>query len=47
MKIRNARLVELADGCICYYSGKYISGTGQTLRMAKRKKIHIINFYNI
>lgn len=47
MKIRNARLVELADVCICYYSGKYISGTGQTIRMAERKKIRIINFYNI
>lgn len=43
MKLRNARLVEVADGCICYYQGKYISGTGQTVRMAQKKGITIYN----
>ena len=46
MKVRNARLVELADCCFCYYDpAKYRSGTGQTVRMAERKGITIYNFY--
>lgn len=46
MKARNARLVELADGCICYYDNKKsASGTGQTVRMAERKNICIINVF--
>lgn len=43
MMLRNARLVELSDCCICYYKGKYKSGTGQTLRMAQKKGINIYN----
>lgn len=43
MRLRNARLVELSDCCVCYYTGKYISGTGQTLRMAQKKGIKIYN----
>lgn len=44
MKVRNARLVELADCCICYYDvKKRASGTGQTVRMAQKKGIGIIN----
>lgn len=43
MKIRNARLVELSDGCICYYKERYVSGTGQTIRMAQKKGITIYN----
>jgi len=44
MKIRNAKLVELADVCVCYYnSSQYASGTGQTVRMAQKKGIKIIN----
>lgn len=43
MKIRNARLVELADCLVCFYLGKYISGTGQTVRMAEKKGIDIYN----
>ena len=44
MKARNARLVELADCCVCYYdSKKSASGTGQTVRMAERKSIFVIN----
>ena len=46
MKVRNARLVELADCCVCYYDSKNsTSGTGQTVRMAERKKIHITNLF--
>ena len=43
MKVRNARLVELADCCVCYYDNRSRSGTGQTIRMAKEKGIRIIN----
>lgn len=46
MKIRNQALVDKADYCICYYNKeKYKSGTGQTVRMAGRKKIRIINLF--
>ncbi|MBD5117501.1 MAG: DUF1273 domain-containing protein [Ruminococcaceae bacterium] len=45
MKERNARMVELADCCICYYKETdRASGTGQTVRMAQRKGIRVINF---
>ena len=49
MKIRNARLVELAsDYCICYWNPKhYRSGTGQTVRMAQRKGIEVINLFEM
>ena len=43
MKVRNARLVELADCCVCYYDNRGRSGTGQTVRMAKNKGIDVIN----
>ena len=43
MKVRNARLVELADCCVCYYDNRGRSGTGQTVRMAKEKGIRVIN----
>ncbi|MCM1315815.1 MAG: DUF1273 domain-containing protein [Alistipes senegalensis] len=47
MKIRNARLVELADCCFCYWNtNKQKSGTGQTVRMAMKKKIKIVNLFN-
>lgn len=46
MKIRNARLVELADFCFCFWdTNRQKSGTAQTVRMAQRKKIMIINFF--
>ena len=45
MKKRNARLVELADCCFCYWDGRQRSGTGQTVRMAIKKNIEIVNFY--
>lgn len=47
MKARNARLVELAsDYCICYWNPKhYRSGSGQTVRMAQKKGIEVINLF--
>ena len=47
MKARNARLVELAsDYCICYWNPKHNrSGTGQTVRMAQKKGIEVINLF--
>ena len=49
MKARNARLVELAsDYCICYWNPKdFRSGTGQTVRMAQKKGIEIINLFEM
>ena len=47
MKARNARLVELAsDYCICYWNPKnFRSGTGQTVRMAQKRGIEVINLF--
>lgn len=46
MKKRNARLIELADCCVCYYNDKNsASGTGQTVRMALKKSIPIVNLF--
>ena len=44
MKQRNARLIELSDCCFCYWNGNLKSGTVQTIRMAQRKHILIVNF---
>ncbi len=43
MKLRNQRLVNSADVCVCYYNGKQRSGTGQTVRMAERQGKVIVN----
>jgi uncharacterized phage-like protein YoqJ len=44
MQLRNARLVELGDCCVCYYDPRNsASGTGQTVRMAQKKGIKILN----
>ena len=45
MQKRNARLVELADFCFCYWDGKNSGGTYQTVNMAIKKSIDIWNFY--
>ena len=45
MKKRNLRLVELADICFCYWNGGQRSGTAQTVRMAQRKNIMVVNLY--
>lgn len=42
MKKRNARLIDLADCCVCYCKVSR-SGTGQTVRMAEKKGIIIFN----
>ncbi len=44
MRVRNQRLVDIADVLIAYV-GRDGSGTGQTVRMAKRKDIPILNAY--
>ncbi len=45
MKVRNARLVECADICFCYWNTYNLhSGTAQTVNMARKKNIDIINF---
>lgn len=48
MKLRNARLVEYSDCCVCYYdkNGSVRSGTGQTIRMAESKGIRIFNLFS-
>ena len=46
MQKRNARLVELADFCFCYWdSSNQRSGTAQTVRYALNKPIQVWNFY--
>ncbi len=46
MKKRNARLAELADCFVCCYDKKRAyGGTFQTLRMAAKKGIRIINLF--
>lgn len=46
MKNRNARLVELGDVLVCCCDETRVSGgTVQTVRMAQRKNMEIINLY--
>lgn len=46
MKKRNQRLIDLADICVCYYDpARTNTGTGQTVRMAEKKDIEIINLF--
>lgn len=46
IKQRNQRLVDSADTVICYYDGRRtLSGTVQTIRMAKEKELRIWNFF--
>lgn len=42
MAKRNQRLVDLSDICVCYCRN-FRSGSGQTIRMAERKGLEIIN----
>ena len=42
MRLRNEKLTELSDCCVCYYTGEK-SGTAQTVRFAEKKGIKIIN----
>ncbi len=46
-KKRNARLVELADCCVCYCNiNRKRSGTVQTVHMALKKRIKVYNLYD-
>lgn len=46
MKERNQRLIDEADICVCWYDeSRFASGTGQTVRMAQKKGIDIINLF--
>lgn len=49
MKARNARLVELASVCcISYWNvNDFRSGTGQTVRMAQKKGLRVVNLYDM
>lgn len=43
---RNARLVEnAADYCICYLDPEHKSGTAQTVEMARKKGLTVINLF--
>lgn len=43
-KIRNRRLVELSECCVCYFDVKNYSGsTGQTLLMAEKANLVVFN----
>ena len=46
MKKRNARIVELGDICVCYWDGRKMGGTFQTVNMAKKKGVQIINIFD-
>lgn len=48
MSVRNARLVQYADSrCYCFWDPRnYYSGTAQTIRMALKKHIAVINFFD-
>ncbi len=46
MKKRNVRLVELSECFVCYYNDKKsASGTGQTVRMALKSGLKVINIF--
>ena len=47
MKERNQRLIDNAEICVCCYDKRRTaSGTGQTVRMAEKKGITVINLYD-
>lgn len=46
MKLRNQALIDRSDICLCYFNQNRLkSGTGQTVRMAIKKNIKVINLY--
>ncbi len=46
MKQRNQRLIDFADICVCCYDERRAAtGTGQTVRMAQKKGITVINLF--
>ena len=42
---RNQYMVDHSSRLICYYDGGVRSGTGQTVRMAEKQNLEIINLY--
>jgi uncharacterized phage-like protein YoqJ len=42
---RNQYMVERSSGVICYWNGQARSGTAQTIRMAEKENLKIINLY--
>lgn len=42
---RNQYMVDRSSRVICYWNGVYVSGTAQTVRMAQRQNLDIINLY--
>ncbi|MCL2637569.1 MAG: DUF1273 domain-containing protein [Oscillospiraceae bacterium] len=45
-KMRNTYLVDNSQYCICYYDkNKFRSGTGQTVRMAEKQGLELINIF--
>lgn len=46
MKNRNQRMVDHSDWCVCYFDeSKNYGGTAQTIRMAHKKGIKVINLF--
>ncbi len=43
MKTRNYKMVDASDYCVAYFNGKFVSGTAQTIRYAKKTGIEVIN----
>lgn len=43
MKTRNYKMVDACQYVISYFNGRFISGTAQTIRYAKRKGREVIN----
>ncbi|WP_317854461.1 SLOG family protein [Chakrabartyella piscis] len=44
-KNRNQYMVDHSSKVIAYYNGGVRSGTGQTIRMAEKQKLNIVNLY--
>ncbi len=45
MKERNRFMVNASSACVAYFNGKWVSGTAQTLRMAKAENMTVTNLY--
>lgn len=43
MKTRNYKMVDKSGWCVSYFNGKFVSGTAQTIRYAKKSGIEVIN----
>ena len=47
MRERNTYLVEHCGQCVCYFNEKHSrSGTAQTVRMAKKNGLNVINLFD-